>query len=113
MYAFSNYTYRLAENTRTARTKSNPLANVSRSRRFAVRLQLPVESVAPVVQSLLQLLCEQSASLGALTQVLVLKVCAKLAVHACRHPLTFKQMIDNAAMTRKLLVTGKSILNIS
>lgn len=101
--------YLLVKQTKNAaKNKSvSSNTNVGRSRRFAVRMQLSQKTVVQTIQVLMRLICENSSILSTPTQILLFKVCAKLGVHGCRNPISFKQMMESVQMTQNLLATGK------
>ncbi|KAI6178303.1 UBC core domain-containing protein [Aphelenchoides besseyi] len=91
-----------AKNAQNSRSKVNSTV-FPRSRRFAIRMQLPQQLVVQAIRTLIRLMSENSSILSSPTQILLFKVCAKLAVHGCRNPLSFKQIMESIENTQKLL----------
>jgi hypothetical protein len=95
-----------AKSSHFSRSKTNN-TSAPRSRRFAIRMQLSQQTVVRTIQDLMKLMCENSAILSVPTQILLFKVCAKLAVHGCRNPISFRQMMESVQMTQNLLAVGE------
>jgi hypothetical protein len=99
--------YLLVKQTKNAsKTKSLNNSTTPRARRFAVRMHLPQQTVIGTIKLLIKLMIESNSMLSPSTQVLVFKVCAKLSVHGCRHPISFRQMMESMQTTQNLLAVG-------
>jgi hypothetical protein len=99
--------YALVKQTKSStRSKSNSTSQ-TRSRRFAIRLQLPQQLVIQTICTLMRLIADSNSILSDSTQILLFKVCAKLSVHGCRNPVSFHQIIESAKTAKNLIAVGK------